>query len=216
MATGRNGGTMILDALDQAWRGWAELGRSLPDAQWDVPTRLDGWNVRHVYAHYADAPAVLAAAIRSETERAAPIFPDAASLLRHLQQPGGVAETGADSIREAAVRSTEHRPNSELVEQFDTVAPEVLADMRTRDLSRNFDYGGHGTVQIGEALRLALMEAVVHYFDMAAALELDVPGRMAGAPVRDTVALLAGVADPVTFIDVATGRAGSQVFPVLR
>lgn len=207
---------MILDALDQAWRGWAELGRSLPEQQWDVPTRLDGWNVRHVYAHYADAPAVLGAAIRSETGPAAASFPDAAALLRHLQQPGGVAETGADSIRDAAVRSTADRSISEMVEQFATVAPEVLADMRTRDLSRTFDYGGHGTVQIGEALRLALMEAVVHYFDMAAALELDVPGPMAGAPVRDTVALLAGVADPVAFVDVATGRADGPVFPVLR
>lgn len=216
MTAGRNGGTMILDALGQAWRGWAELGKSLPDARWDTPTRLDGWNVRHVYAHYADAPATLAAVIRSETASAAPSFPDAASLLRHLQQPGGVAETGADSIRDAAVRSTEDRSMGDLVEQFATVAPEVLADMRTRDLSRNFDYGGHGTVQIGEALRLALMEAVVHYFDMAAALELDVPGPMAGAPVRDTVALLAGIADPVNFIDVATGRAGNPVFPVLR
>ena len=101
MTAGRNGGTMILDALGQAWRGWAELGKSLPDARWDTPTRLDGWNVRHVYAHYADAPATLAAVIRSETASAAPSFPDAASLLRHLQQPGGIAETGADSIRDA-------------------------------------------------------------------------------------------------------------------
>ena len=39
---------MIVDALAQAWRAWAELGAQLDDEQWDRPTRLEGWKVRDV------------------------------------------------------------------------------------------------------------------------------------------------------------------------
>lgn len=205
---------MILDALGQAWRAWAHLGAALDEEQWQCPTRLDGWQVRHVFAHCAPAPGMLRTL--PEGERGTPDFTDAESLLAHLQRPGGIAHQRAGDIRQEAITSADGQAHAELVAQFDVVAPDVLAELRTRDLTRHIDYGGLGTVPIAEALRIALMEAVVHYLDMADALDLEVPGPLAGLPVRDTATLLAGTADPVGFIELAAGRGSAEVFPVLR
>jgi hypothetical protein len=64
-----------------------------------------------------------------------------------------------------------------------------------------------------EAARIALLEAVVHLLDVLDALG-RAPDLPAGA-LRETVHLLADLADPVAFIEGATGRAGSPL-PLLR
>ena len=67
-----------------------------------------------------------------------------------------------------------------------------------------------------EALRIFVLEGVAHYLDVAAALELDRPGPMAGQALKVTVDLLAETADPIAFIDAATGRDDAPVLPVMR
>ncbi|MCX2734015.1 maleylpyruvate isomerase N-terminal domain-containing protein [Saccharopolyspora sp. NFXS83] len=208
---------MIVDALDRAWRAWAELGRNLDAARWARPTRLEGWTVRHVFAHYADVPAMIGAALDAEDAvepEAAPTFADAARLLAFMQRPGGIAHTAAERIRDAGVADS--RSPAELVEQFTDVAPRTIARLRGQDLDRLVPYFGLGTVAGGEVLRIQLMEAVVHYLDLATALELPKPGPLAGEPMRETAALLTAVADPVHLVEAATGRGGAEVFPVLR
>jgi len=65
-----------------------------------------------------------------------------------------------------------------------------------------------------EALRIVLMESVVHL--------LDVVNGLARAPeipadaLHETALLLAEVADPVRFIEAATGRSPDSPLPVLR
>jgi hypothetical protein len=63
---------------------------------------------------------------------------------------------------------------------------------------------------------MALMEAVVHYLDIARATGLPVPGPLDGGPLRTTAELLTAVADPVEVIEHATGRTGVDPFPVVR
>lgn len=78
------------------------------------------------------------------------------------------------------------------------------------------DYNGRAVLTLEQTLRLVLLEGVVHYIDMAKALDWPCPGPVAGTPVAYTVELLAELADPIAFIDSATGRGSASAFPVLR
>lgn len=206
---------MIVDALDQAWRAWAALGRVLDGEQWQRPTRLPDWTVRDVYAHHCDFPAGTAAALEAPEPTAAVTHADAAGLLAFMQQPDGIADQTCDEVRTTAIQRA-GAPTGELTEQFTDLAPAVIAALREADLDRKVDYMGFAVVSAGEALRIFVMEAVVHYFDIAAALDLPMPGPMVGAPLRETVRLLAETADPVALVDAATGRGTPPVFPVLH
>jgi uncharacterized protein (TIGR03083 family) len=207
---------VIIDTLDQAWRAWAELGSELDEAQWQRPTRLTSWTVRDVFAHYSGFPAATAAGTQTPEPPQPVTHADAADLLAFMQQPGGVADQAADQLRDQAIEQAAAVPTDQLVAQFTEVAPQVIATLRTADLGRRVNYGGIAVISAGEALRIFTMEAVVHYVDMATALDKPVPGPMAGAPLRETVRLLAETADPIAFIDAATGRSTSQVLPVMR
>ncbi|WP_460962510.1 maleylpyruvate isomerase N-terminal domain-containing protein [Parasphingorhabdus pacifica] len=205
-----------MDALEQAWRAWAELGERLRQSEWDSPTRLEGWTVKDVFAHHSGFPAGIRSGVQAPEVTAPTTHADAAALLAYMQQPGGIADATASGLQQEAVALARKRSTAELVAQFREVAPDVLADLRGRDLERRVDYGGLAVITASEALRIFLLEAVVHYFDMAVALDLPVPGPMAGEPLHATARLLAEVADPVALIDAATGRGQPWVFPVLR
>ncbi|MGI8310502.1 maleylpyruvate isomerase N-terminal domain-containing protein [Saccharopolyspora hattusasensis] len=207
---------MILDALDQAWRAWAELGSSLDETRWQRPTRLPGWTIKDVYAHHSGFPAATGAALDAPEAEGQMTHNDAAELLAFMQQSGGVAEQTADLLRDQATEQAAATSTGELVAQFTEVAPKVVAALRGADLNRRVDYGGVAVVPAGEALRIFVMEAVVHYFDMATALDLPVPGPMVGEPLRETVHLLTDTANPVAFVDAATGRGAPGIFPIMR
>ncbi|PKW14749.1 maleylpyruvate isomerase N-terminal domain-containing protein [Saccharopolyspora spinosa] len=207
---------MIIDVLDQAWRAWAELGSSLDETRWQRPTRLPSWTVKDVYAHHSGFPAATGAALDAPETKGQVTHNDAAELLAFMQQSGGVAEQTADLLRDQATEQAAATSTGELVTQFTEVAPKVVAALRGADLNQRVDYGGVAVVPAGEALRIFVMEAVVHYFDMATALDLPVPGPMEGEPLRETVHLLAATADPVAFVDAATGRGTPDIFPIMR
>lgn len=207
---------MIVDALAQAWQAWAELGERLRPSQWESPTRLEGWPVKEVFAHHSGFPTAVSTGVHAPEVTEPVTHSDAAALLAHMQQSGGIADSAAGELRESAVALARQSSTAELVEQFSHRAPEVLADLRGRDLERRVDYGDLAVITASEAMRIFLMEAVVHYLDIAVALDLPVPGPMAGEPLRATTRLLTEVADPVALIEAATGRGQPRVFPVLR
>jgi hypothetical protein len=71
-----------------------------------------------------------------------------------------------------------------------------------------------GVVPLQEAVRIVLLESVVHLLDVLRALGRE-PAVDEGA-LRETAALLAELASPVEFIEAATGRNPRSPLPLLR
>lgn len=203
-----------LENLATAWQAWAELGAGLAEQQWERPTRLHGWRVADVYAHHAAWPVMVAALCQAAPVDTPPAFADAAALLAMFNAPGGVVETASDLSRDQAIAAARSHTREELVDGFRVAAPAVLA--AAQDADRRIQYGPFGAIALREALRVGLMEAVVHYLDLARALGLPVPGPVGGEALREVVVLLAQVADPLAFVERATGRTTSDVLPVVR
>ena len=207
---------MIIDALDQTWQAWARLGAELGEDDWGRPTRLPSWTVKDVYTHASPFPSVTRAGIEAPSPDAPVSHDDAADLLAFMQRPGGIAEETAELLKESAAARSRTTSADELVQQFAAVAPRTIERLREADLERTVHYGGFAVVPAREALRIFVMEGVVHYADIATALGRDLPGPMAGEALKVTVRLLAETADPIAFIDAATGRSDAQVLPVMR
>ncbi|WP_187352040.1 maleylpyruvate isomerase N-terminal domain-containing protein [Allosaccharopolyspora coralli] len=205
---------MIVDAIESAWRAWAELGRALTDQQWSQPTRLGSWTVRDTYAHVTMFPPMIVQSAQWPSSSKPLTHATAGELLRDWNRPGGLAHQSAEHVAEAATQ--DERSTEELVKQFATVGPQAIQVLRTTDLTRPLDYAGATVLPQSEIGRIVVMESVVHYFDIAAALDLPRPGPLDDNPVRLTTQLLAEIADPVTLIEVATGRASASVFPLMR
>lgn len=205
---------MIVDAIESVWRAWADLGRGLNDQQWSQPTRLGSWTVRDTYAHVTMFPPAIVQSAQWPSSSKPLTHATAGELLRDWNRPGGLAHQSAEHVAEAATQ--DERSTEELVEQFATVGPHAIEVLRTTDLTRPLDYAGDTVLPQGEIARIVVLESVVHYFDIAAALDLPRPGPLNHDPIRLTTQLLAENADPVTFIEVATGRAATPVFPVMR
>jgi hypothetical protein len=71
-----------------------------------------------------------------------------------------------------------------------------------------------GSVTVNVLADVSLMEATVHLLDLIAAVGGPAPSADAIAATRD---LVVRVADPIRFIEVATGRARcASVFPTIR
>jgi uncharacterized protein (TIGR03083 family) len=207
---------MILDDLEIAWRAWADAGAGFSADQWRLPTRLTGWAVRDVYAHHGAFPYMLAGLAAAGAADQPATHATAAALLRSFNEPTGVAHTDADRVRDRAIEDAGNYSSEELLATFARVAPQAITAAREVPLDRLIQYGGRAVLPFGEAVRIGLMEAVVHYLDVARAVGLPVPGPLDGAPVRSVAALVAEVADPLTVVEYATGRSGTDPFPVIR
>ncbi|MFJ8623001.1 maleylpyruvate isomerase N-terminal domain-containing protein [Kitasatospora sp. NPDC093550] len=198
--------------LAEAWSSWAERGAALDAADWERPTRLPGWTVRDLYAHAAPVPEMFtglrAAVLVGPAELAT-----GAAVLRAYNRPGGLAHTAAGEIAETARRTAEEAGPAELIARFGVEGPAGLA--ATGDLAPGTVVAHPllGSVTVGALGEVALMEATVHLLDLIAAVGGPPP---ADGALRATSALLAEVADPVAFIEAATGRGAATVLPVIR
>ncbi|HEX6500444.1 MAG TPA: maleylpyruvate isomerase N-terminal domain-containing protein [Micromonosporaceae bacterium] len=206
----------LLDHLGLVWAAWARVGSSLTDEQWAAPTRLPGWAVVDVYAHHSAFPGAIATIATSPAADAPMTHAGASALLAMFNAPNGPAHTMSDVVRDRAVALARERSTSDLVAEFEVTAARATEVASSVRLDQPIDYGGVAVLAFGEALRIALLEAVVHYLDLARALDLPVPGPVVGEPLRATAALLAEVADPVVFVERATGRSDVEVLPVIR
>jgi len=202
---------MGLSTLDSLWSLWAGHGRAMTTEQWERPTRLGAWDVRSLYAHAGSWP-VAFPFLLSQVSTAPPTHATAAALLRDFNAPEGSANRMRDWAAASARQDAAKYSTEQLVEQFAVIGPGAIAT--ARELGPvNVDYFGQAVLPVGEAVSIGIMEATVHLLDLRHALgqEPDLPAEA----LAHTTALLAEMAPPVAFIEAATGRGGSGVFPVL-
>lgn len=202
-----------VDALDGVWARWAEAGADLSATQWSTPTRCDGWDVAALYAHVglfpravADPPPVPEGAVDPVT---------AVDILRGFNAPSGVAHAMADQVAPAAVALAADLGRPALVALFADAGPAGIAALRGRPATGLVPWPGAGALTTWvEAVRIVLVESVVHLLDV-----LDALGRTPDVPpdgLRETADVLAELADPVAFIEAATGRSATSPLPLLR
>jgi uncharacterized protein (TIGR03083 family) len=203
-----------LEALEQTWQVWAELGRKMTEPQWSSPTRCPGWDVAALYAHHSGFPVALSAPPPPPARPTGePIT--AVEVLRRFNAPGGAASTLAQAVADQAVTQAAQHDRGELVDRFRVLAPRVVDRLRTAQADLVVPWpAAEAGITLVETLRIVLMEATVHLLDLQRALELapDVPA----APLGSTVRLLAEVAPAVELIEAATGRSATSPLPVLR
>jgi uncharacterized protein (TIGR03083 family) len=198
--------------LGAAWGWWATTLAALDDEGWATPTRLEGSDVAALTAHHAMLVQGLGF-LATQPVDAAPATATAGAMLRRFNEPTGVANTAGDAVAELARQQAAGMSPADLLGAFATVAPGVVTTLvETGPIV--VDYFGNGPFPIGEAVAIAIMEAVVHGLDLRAAIGSAPPPP--AAAVARTVDLLASVADPLEFIDAATGRRAEPVLPVLR
>jgi uncharacterized protein (TIGR03083 family) len=206
-----------LDALEQTWQVWSQLGGSLSEAQWSAASRCPGWDVACLYAHHSQfllamsappPPAPQVSQVSGQPQ-------SAVQVLRAFNAVGEVASTAAPAIADQAAREAAQHQPAELVQRFTEFGPVVIRRLRTArpDLVVPWPPTPSG-VLLSEGLRIVLLEATVHLLDVQRALGL--PPELPDTALAHTASLLAEVAPGVELIEVATGRSATSPFPVLR
>ncbi|MFJ5121540.1 maleylpyruvate isomerase N-terminal domain-containing protein [Kitasatospora sp. NPDC088548] len=201
-----------LALLTGLWESWAERGAALDPQGWGRPTRLPGWSVQDLYAHVAPDPAQFAQ-LRGAVVDAPAAVDSGAGILRAYNRPGGLAHTAAERIAESARQTAGATEPAALVARFATEGPAALAAIADLPPATVIAHPLLGAVTIGALREVAVMEATVHLLDLIAAIGGPPP---ATAALHATRTLLAEVADPVAFIEAATGRTDTPVLPVVR
>lgn len=202
-----------LDALEQTWQVWSQLGGSLSKRQWSAASRCTGWDVACLYAHHSQfllalsAPPPHAPEVSGQPQ-------SAVQVLRAFNAPGGAASAAAPAVADQAAREAAQHEPAELAERFTRLGPVVIRRLRTAspDLVVPWPPAPSG-VLLSEGLRIILMEATVHLLDVQRAL--GQPPALPDAALAHTASLLADVAPGIELIEAATGRSAASPFPVL-
>jgi hypothetical protein len=91
-----------LDALDQIWWVWAQLGDGLTEEQWSRATRCPGRDVAALYAHHSGFPLAMSAPPPLvDGPVGEPLT--AIEILRLFNAPDGVAHSMAGTVSDGAV-----------------------------------------------------------------------------------------------------------------
>jgi uncharacterized protein (TIGR03083 family) len=200
-----------LTTLDALWSVWAEHGQAMTDEQWRRPTRLGDWDVRSLYAHAGSWPFGLSMLI-DRVRDTEPTHATAAALLRDFNAPDGIANSTRDKVAAGAREDAARYSTAQMVEQFAGTGPRAIATARQLG-PVVVDYFGRALLRLDEAVSIGILEATVHLLDLQRAL-----GQPPDVPVEGlthTAAVLVQMAPPVDFIEAATGRSATDLFPVL-
>lgn len=200
-----------LTTLGALWAAWAEQGQAMTEEQWGYPTRLGSWDVRSLYAHAASWPFAFASFV-DQVRDPEPPQATAAALLRYLNTPGGIAHSQRDQVATTARADADRYSTAQMIEQFASAGPQAIVRARQRgDVA--VDYFGQVILRLADAVSIGILEATVHLLDLQRAL--DQPPTVPADGLAHTAALLAEIAPPVDFIEIATGRSTANPFPVL-
>jgi hypothetical protein len=174
---------------------------------------LPGWDVAALSAHTSMLVRMLRH-LSAHPVDAEPTVGSARDMLARFNAPGGVATALANVIADAARKDAASMSPADLVAMFAVTAPDVVTAIEDAG-PIVVDYFGNGSLPIADAMSIAILEAVVHGLDLTAAVDAAVES-IPPAAMEHTVGLLVSLADPVSFIDAASGRTSSPVLPVLR
>jgi hypothetical protein len=200
-----------VETLGSLWQAWAVQGEALTAEQWAAPTRLAPWDVRALFAHASAWPRWLSYIVTQERDTP-PTHASAAALLRDFNLPDGAANVARQATADKAVADAGKYTTAEMIASYTEVGP--LALNAARDLgSVVVNYLGMANLHLDEALSIGILEATVHMLDLQRALEL--PPSVPADGLALTTAVLTEIADPVAFIEAATGRTTDPVLPVL-
>ncbi|GAB7051807.1 maleylpyruvate isomerase family mycothiol-dependent enzyme [Catenuloplanes indicus] len=200
-----------LTALGELWAVWAAHGHDLDAARWTRPTRLQGWDVKALFAHLAAWPhgfAQMLGLVRADE----PTHPSATALLRDLNRPGGLAALQAPRVARGARDAAQQYTPAQLTEAFAEVGPRALTAARALG-PVVVDYFGIARLTLTEAAGIGIVESTVHLLDLQRAL-----GREPAVPpsgLAQTAEILAAIPSPIAFIEAATGRATGPLFPLV-
>ena len=200
----------MIDALEAVWRRWAEVGAGLAAAEWSTPSRCTGWDVAALFAHVGVFPQAVLDPPRADGGE--PVT--AVAILRGFNAPSGVAHTMAAAVADHAVTLAAQVGPRGLVAFFAEAGPRGIAALRDRPGDGLLLWPASRVTTWAEAVRIVLLESTVHLLDV-----LDALGRAPDAPaaaLREVAHLLAEIAEPVAFVEAATGRSSSSPLPVLR
>src|SRR3954465_14826110 len=89
-----------LNTLDALWSVWADIGKGLTDADWARPTRLEGWDLRALWAHSAGWPFGFSVLVGRVTDDW-PTHETAAELLAEFNRADGIANTMRDRVADS-------------------------------------------------------------------------------------------------------------------
>jgi hypothetical protein len=193
------------------WQAWAAQGEALTAEQWAAPTRLAPWDVRALFAHASAWPRWLSYIVTQERDTP-PTHASAAALLRDFNLPDGAANVARQATADKAVADAGKYTTAEMIASYTEVGPRALN--AARDLGNVVvNYLGMAHLHLDEALSIGILEATVHMLDLQRALEL--PPSVPADGLALTTAVLTEIADPVAFIEAATGRTTDPVLPVL-
>lgn len=199
------------DLLIRLWRVWAKRAAELSDEQWTAETRLPGWTVRDVYVHVT--PDVLIAMLAAPAADGDAKVTSAAEMLRIFNADPVAIEPLHEQLAEMVRQLADDVDRETLVARFDAELPEAFE--RLSGLSRDtvIPHPMLESVSLGAFLDMAIMEATVHWLDVVDAVGGPEPEPLALERARD---VLAAVADPLEFVEAASGRSGRTVLPVMR
>ncbi|NKR43388.1 maleylpyruvate isomerase family mycothiol-dependent enzyme [Rhodococcus hoagii] len=199
------------DLLIRLWRMWAKRAAELSDEQWMTETRLPGWTVRDVYVHVT--PDVLIAMLAAPAADGSAKVTSAADMLRVFNADPAATEPMHAQLAEMVRQTAADVDRDTIVERFETELPDAFE--RLTGLSRDtvIAHPILESVSLGAFLDMAIMEATVHWLDVIDAVGGPEPEPMALERARD---VLAAVADPLEFVEAASGRSTGAVLPVMR
>ncbi|WP_067818847.1 maleylpyruvate isomerase N-terminal domain-containing protein [Nocardia inohanensis] len=205
-----------VDALEEIWAVWGELGAGLDEQQWRAESRCPGWDVAAIFAHHSLMPV----AFDTPAELPGPGSIDrvctAAEALRGFNEPDGLAHTLADTVADQAAAESVSCTPDELTDRFRVRGANAVRKLRSAPPEVVAPWGSTGRmITLAEGVRIVLLEATIHLLDVLRALELP-PELVPATALAETAALLAELPPPVDFIEAAAGRSTASPFPILR
>jgi len=144
----------VIGMLDDVWGAIVELGDSLDEAEWAMPSECPGWTVRDVLSHM----------VGTERSLLGDVAPDPLSEPAHVHN-----EIGARN--EGWVVALRGLSGPDVLEQFRDVTARRRAELRSWPSSRFDEVGASplGQVPYREFMRVRVMDCWVHEQDMRVA-----------------------------------------------